>query len=61
MDIRFVSPNELLKKADLSEADIISIKFNLTEDNVEKSIENVKCFLKEIPNFKADFYSLKSL
>lgn len=45
-----VSPNELLKKADLSEADIISIKFNLTEDNVEKSIENVKCFLKEIPN-----------
>ena len=43
-------PNELLLKADLSEADIVSVKFNLTEENFESFIPQVKSFLKEIPS-----------
>ena len=37
-------------KADLSEADIVSVKFNLTEENFESFIPQVKSFLKEIPS-----------
>lgn len=43
-------PCELLEKAELSESDIISIKFNLTEENFERLVPEVKSFLKEIPN-----------
>lgn len=42
------SVNACLRKADLSDADIISIKFNLTEDNFNDFIPKVKNFLKEI-------------
>ena len=37
---------QMLQKADNSEADIISIKFNLTEENTDKNLEKIKDFLK---------------
>lgn len=37
---------QMIKKADDSAADLISIKFNLTEENVDEKIETVKEFLK---------------
>ena len=37
---------QMLQKADNSAADIISIKFNLTEENTDKNLEKIKDFLK---------------
>ena len=37
---------QMLEKASKSEADIISIKFNLTEDNIDNCISDIAIFLK---------------
>lgn len=42
------TPTEALKKADKSGCDIISVKFNVSEDNIELQIEEVKKFLNSI-------------
>lgn len=39
---------DFCKKAQDSCADIVSVKFNLTEENVDKKIEEVKSFLKNV-------------
>lgn len=39
--------SDALKKADESKADLISIKFNLTEDIVESKTSEIKAFLKQ--------------
>ena len=42
----YSTTEQMLQKADNSEADIISIKFNLTEENTDKNLEKIKDFLK---------------
>ncbi len=41
-----LTQEQMLTKADKSNADIISIKFNLTEENIDNNIEKIKDFLK---------------
>lgn len=43
------TPSEFLKKADQSKADIISIKFNVFQENFQENLEKIKIFLKQIP------------